>query len=80
MEDVMGMLEGWKQIASFMRKSESQTRRILGRVLNLLPHWDGPGTRLKLTPEEVLRLKAEARKLKNRKMNSNERPCAPVSE
>jgi len=66
------MLEGWKQIADFMRKSERQAQRILSGVLELLPHWDGKGSRLKLTQDEVLRLKAEARKAKHRKVSDND--------
>lgn len=80
MEATMGMLEGWKQIADFMRKSERQARRILSGVLQHLPHWDGSGSRLRLTQEEVLRLKVEARKLKNRKVATNGQPCPPVTD
>lgn len=76
----MGMLEGWKQIAEFFRVSERQARRLIGAALDSLPHWHGPKSRLKLTQEEALRLKREARKLKVRKMSDGDRRCPTVSD
>lgn len=67
----MGMIEGVKQLADAWGYSVSHTKKILAWAYKHLPdsfksleHWVGPKHRLKLTPEESLRLKSEIRKRK----------------
>lgn len=71
MEDIMGMIDGHKQLADAWGYSLSHTKKILAWAFKHLPdsfkalqHWVGPKHRFKATLEESLRLKGEIRKRK----------------